>query len=110
MFKPPELANRIMKTIDELLESNQTDETTHRFRSQTANKNKWGKMFLLPKAHKLSSEEINRVETHSLKILNKTLPGHRAQELCESGGGRPGFSVHNTLYGFCGRKAVLNHA
>ena len=28
----------------------------------------------------------------------------RAQELCESRGGRPGFLVPNMPYGFCGRK------
>ena len=31
----------------------------------------------------------------------------RAQELCESRGGRPGFPVPNKPYGFCGRKATL---
>ena len=30
----------------------------------------------------------------------------RAQELCESRGGRPGLPVHNSLYGLCGRKAT----
>ena len=33
---------------------------------------------------------------------------HRAQELCESRGGRPGLPVPNKRYGFCGRKATLN--
>ena len=33
--------------------------------------------------------------------------GHRVRQLCESGGGRPG---PNEPYGFCGRKASLNHA
>ena len=32
----------------------------------------------------------------------------RAQELCESRGGRPGFPVLNSPYGLCGRKATLN--
>ena len=32
----------------------------------------------------------------------------RAQELCESRGGRPGFSVSNKPCGFCGRKSTLN--
>ena len=32
----------------------------------------------------------------------------RAQELCEDGGGRPGFPVPSSLYGLCGRKATLN--
>ena len=32
-------------------------------------------MYLLPKVHKLSPEEITQAETHSLKSLNKTLPG-----------------------------------
>ena len=34
--------------------------------------------------------------------------GVRAQELCESRGGRPGFPVPNKPYGLCGRKATLN--
>ena len=33
---------------------------------------------------------------------------HRAQELCESRGGRPGLAVPNSPYGLCGRKATLN--
>ena len=32
----------------------------------------------------------------------------RAQELCESRGGRPGISVPNTPYGLCGRRETLN--
>ena len=31
----------------------------------------------------------------------------RAQELCESRGGRPGLPVPNKPNGFCGRKATL---
>ena len=32
----------------------------------------------------------------------------RAQELCESRGGRPGLPVPNSPYGLCGRKPTLN--
>ena len=32
----------------------------------------------------------------------------RAQELCDSRGGRPGLPVPNSPYGLCGRKATLN--
>ena len=32
----------------------------------------------------------------------------RAQELCESRGGHPGFQVPNSPYGLCGCKATLN--
>ena len=32
----------------------------------------------------------------------------RAQELCESRGGRPGLPVSNSPYGLCARKATLN--
>ena len=32
----------------------------------------------------------------------------RAQERCESRGGRPGLPVTNSPYGLCGRKATLN--
>ena len=31
----------------------------------------------------------------------------RAQELCESRGGRPGLPVPNSLYGLCERKVTL---
>ena len=31
----------------------------------------------------------------------------RAQELCESGGGRSGLPVPNSPYGLCGRKAIF---
>ena len=41
-------------------------------------------------------------------IKNQTTEDIRAQELCESRGGRPGLSVPNTPYGFCGRKATLS--
>ena len=33
----------------------------------------------------------------------------RAQELCESRGGRPGLPVPNSPYGLCGRKATLKN-
>ena len=32
----------------------------------------------------------------------------RAQELCESRGGRPGLPVPNSPYGLCGHKATVN--
>ena len=32
---------------------------------------------------------------------------HRAQELCERRGGRPGLPVPNKPYGLCGRKATF---
>ena len=32
----------------------------------------------------------------------------RGQELCKSGGGRPGLPVPNSPYGLCGRRATLN--
>ena len=32
----------------------------------------------------------------------------RAQELCESQGGRPGLPVLNSPYGLCGHKAAMN--
>ena len=76
--------NQLMRTIDDLLEANQIDKTTHRFLSQTAKQNSWGKMSLLPKVHKLSSEEIIQAETHSPKSLNKTLPGRPITAQCGS--------------------------
>ena len=40
--------------------------------------------------------------------MNEEVVEHRVQELCESRGGRPGLTVHNSPYGFCGRKATFN--
>ena len=40
------------------------------------------------------------------QTLNETI--HRAQELYESRGGRPGLPVPNSPYGLCGRRATLN--
>ena len=37
-----------------------------------------------------------------------SVSNHSAQELCESGGGRPELPVPNNPYGLCGRKATLN--
>ena len=44
----------------------------------------------------------------SSKVCITRAPKVRAQELCQSGGGRPGLSVPNCPYGICGRKATLN--
>ena len=41
------------------------------------------------------------------KATLNTLSG-RAQELCESRGGRPGLPVPNKPHGFCVREATLN--
>ena len=56
--------------------------------------------------------------SHSCPILPPSLISHtvsvdvkfRAQELCESRGGRPGAFRPNEPYGFRGRKAILNRA
>ena len=40
--------------------------------------------------------------------LSLSLSLCRAQELCESGGGRPGLPVPNSSHGLCGRKSTLN--
>ena len=50
---------------------------------------------------------LSRKRTKSWNIFN-FLTSCRAQELCESQGGRPGLPVPNTPCGLCGRKAVLN--
>ena len=44
----------------------------------------------------------------SLLLLGTVTVG-RAQELCESVGGRPGLPIHNGPYGLCGRKATLKN-
>ena len=40
-------------------------------------------------------------------VVVKQHLNYRVQELCESGGGRPGRPVPNNLCGLCGRKATL---
>ena len=52
-----------------------------------------------------------RATSHSLPSFSVLLYSHRdrsvrAQELCESGDGRPGFPVPNSPYGLCRRKAT----
>ena len=57
------------------------------------------------------SADLNQHCTLSLSLclcLSLSLSVFRAQELCESRGGRPGLPVPNSLYGLCGRKATLN--
>ena len=49
-----------------------------------------------------------RKSTRKKKKKKKAILHNRAQELCESRGGRPGLPVPNSLYGLCGRKATLN--
>ena len=46
-----------------------------------------------------TQRKVHRFQSH--------LP--RAQELCESRGGRPGFPVPNSPYSLCGRKATLKN-
>ena len=52
-----------MRMIDNLLESDETNKTTHWFLSQTAKRNKRGKMCILQKVHELTAEEISQAET-----------------------------------------------
>ena len=44
-----------------------------------------------------------------MKRMVFLLQAFRAQELCESRGGRPGLPVPNSAYGLCGRKSTLNY-
>ena len=39
--------------------------------------------------------------------LKKKAVWFKAQELCESGGDRPGFPIPNSPYGLCGRQATF---
>ena len=41
--------------------------------------------------------------------MSRSILLQRVQELCESRGGRPWAPRPNEPYGFCGRKATLNH-
>ena len=43
-----------------------------------------------------------------VKCHERRKPCDKAQELCESRGGRSGLPVPNSPYGLCGRKAALN--
>ncbi len=78
-----ELANRLMKTINELLELNQTKQPTDSCHRQL-NRIGGGKCTYSPKVHKLLSDEISQAETHSLKSLNKTLTGRPVIAQCGS--------------------------
>ena len=56
--------------------------------------------------------EVAVLGSPSLKVLMDYVDvkqhDRRAQELCESRGGRPGLPVPKSPYGFCGRKTTLN--
>ena len=63
-------------------------------------------------------QEEEESHQHVIDILTECVAGvhesehwlflNRAQELCESRGGRPGLPVPNIPYGLCGRKPTLN--
>ena len=67
--------------------------------------------------HAIVIQEEEESHQHVIDILTECVAGvhesehwlflNRAQELCESRGGRPGLPVPNSLYGLCGRKATL---
>ena len=42
-----------------------------------------------------------------IAVVKTLLQDVRAQELCETPGGRPGLPVPNSPYGLCGRKAIF---
>ena len=44
---------------------------------------------------------------YTIQPCTMSLHETRAQELCESRGGRPGLPVPNSPYGLCGRTATL---
>ena len=57
------------------------------------------------------SADLNQHCTLSLSLclsLSLSLSVFRAQELCESRGGGPGFPVPDSLYGLCGPKPTLH--
>ena len=61
-------------------------------------------LFLTPsQPSRLYESKIWCIET-----LNTAPKANRAQEVCESGGGRPALPVSNSPYGLCGRNATLN--
>ena len=51
-------------------------------------------------------EVVNQCLEFGVKLVSANAQCVRAQELCESGGGRPGLPVYNSPYGLCGRKAT----
>ena len=60
---PTELANQLMRTIDDLFEANQIDKTTHRFLSQTAKQIAGGKCIYSSKytnSHQKNSSKRKR--------------------------------------------------
>ena len=73
-----------MRTINDLLEVNQIDKTTHRFLSQTAKQNSCGEMYLLPKYTNSQQKKSSKRKRTHLKSLNKTLPGRPIIAQCGS--------------------------
>ena len=79
-----------------------------------------GRMCLMFTCMFLHSAVINYVTEGALLIsvhmftenapIVKMYFRHRAQEVCESRGGRPGLPVPNNPYGFCRRKATFEEA
>ena len=55
-------------------------------------------------------QPLSRSAARTMDVVGplSVLSLHGAQELCESGGGRPGLPVPDSPYGFCGRKATLD--
>ena len=58
----------------------------------------------------ITSRPAIRDKKHAFIFIIQRTYAHdfRAQEVCESRGGRPGFPVANSPYVLCGRKATLN--
>ena len=55
-----------------------------------------------------SDTDVKQKEEEEEEEEEEELISRRAQELCESGGGRPGLPVPNSPNGLCGRKAILS--
>ena len=70
--------------------------------------------YFVPSIYDLQkSRGLHSVSAYRHESVYRSMPAgvvHRAQEVSESRGGRPGLSVLNEPYGFRGRKAILNHA
>ena len=64
-------------------------------------------MIFISDGQKLLYTELIVIAKYNPLMIMRRITTFRAQELCESRGGRPGLPVPNSSYDLCGRKATL---
>ena len=77
-----ELKNDIMKIINEMRDKKQIDTYTYEFLKNTEKVSKIGILYLLPKLHKFTPEELKKLELEGLG--NRTIPSRPIISLCNT--------------------------